>query len=141
MGRGSPARVTRRVSAFHRAPPAGSDGGAGPGRRARGLAPRDATAPAAFTALGASEAATSRRREPLPPRQERPVPVGCLPVPGKDISGLTRVWREGPPATSSQEGHLGIVGDEGPLGCPSVTRSSRGQRAEEPGVLGYSFES
>lgn len=120
MGAG---RVTRPVSAFHRSAPAGGDGGAGPGR---GLAQRDATA---ATALGASEAATSRRREPLPPCQERPVPVGCLPVPGKDVSGLTGVWREGrwraSPPHPPKRATWGLR-DEGPLGWPSVTRSSWG---------------
>lgn len=123
------ARVTRRLSTFHRSPPAGSDGGAGPGGRAHGLAQRDASAPAAFTALGArSEAATSRHREPLPPCQKQPVPVGCLAVPGKDTSDLTRVWREGrwrdSPPCPRQDGCLGLVGDEGPSWCPWVTRSS-----------------
>lgn len=55
--------------------------------------------------------------------------VGCLPVPGKAISGLTRVcregrWRDGPPRPP-QGGHPGIGGDEGPSRCPSVPRSSR----------------
>lgn len=112
------AQVIGLLSAFHRSPRAGSDGGAGPGRRAHGLAERDATAPTSFTALrGSSEAITSRHREPLPHCQEQPLPVSCLPIPGKDIAGFMRacrVWAEGHPSTSSPRWLPGVQRDEGP---------------------------
>ncbi|MBZ3883159.1 Tyrosine-protein phosphatase non-receptor type 5 [Sciurus carolinensis] len=70
-----------------RSPPAGSDGdNAGRGQSAPQCAERDATAPTTLRA--SSEATTSRHREPLPHCQEQPVPVRCLTVPGKDVTGL-----------------------------------------------------
>lgn len=123
-GRQAPRRQPQ--SAFHRSPPAGSDGGPGPGRRTHGLSARNAATTPSLTARRASsEAATSRRREPLPHCQEQPVPVSCLPVPGKDLAGLTRAWTEcglgDSPPHAPQAGRLGMRRHEGPSCCPSVT--------------------
>lgn len=86
------ARVTGHVVTFHGVrQPVGMEALDQAGAR-EALTERDA-APTCFTTLGGQLKPPPRGRSP-PSHMKQPVPVGCLPVPGKDITDA-RAWKEG----------------------------------------------